>query len=175
MGNGRDDSVMDLVYVKPRSFDRSKTETIAAEVETMNDRLRKDERKYILIGPGRWGTRDRWLGIPVNFSQISNSRVIVETALEDFQVDSSLGSHFFHNVTSMNIGYFTIPLKSETAMIDWDWLDRQEAANETQFVKHIRFEAPFKILMDGTKSASLIVKPGLDLAESTHYDDPVGK
>lgn len=95
MGNGRDDSVMDLVYVKPRSFDRSKTETIAAEVETMNDRLRKDERKYILIGPGRWGTRDRWLGIPVNFSQISNSRVIVETALEDFQVDSSLGSHFF--------------------------------------------------------------------------------
>jgi len=175
MGNGRDDSVMDLVFVKPRSFDRSKTETIATEIETMNDRLRKDGRKYILIGPGRWGTRDRWLGIPVNFGQISNSRVIVETALEDFQVDSSLGSHFFHNVTSMNIGYFTVPWKQEASLIDWEWLERQDATHESEFVKHIRFDLPFKILMDGTKGASLIVKPGLDISESPHYDDLIGE
>ncbi len=117
-----------------------------------------EDRKYILIGPGRWGTRDPFIGIPVNWSQISNAKVIVETSLEEFPLDASLGSHFFHNVTSMNVGYFSIQHDSSTSFIRWDELEKQEVIEETGFVKHIRFKEPVCIMMDGKKRISIILK-----------------
>jgi hypothetical protein len=99
----------DVVWVDPRRFERSATVAIAAEIEELDKEMRALGRRYVLVGPGRWGTRDRWLGVPVAFTQISMARVIVEADLPEFKVESSLGSHFFHNVTSMNIGYFTVP------------------------------------------------------------------
>jgi len=117
-----------------------------------------ENRKYILIGPGRWGTRDPFIGIPVNWSQISNAKVIVETSLEEFPLDASLGSHFFHNVTSMNVGYFSIQHDSPTSFIRWDELGEQEVVEETGFVKQVRFTEPVCIMMDGKKRISIILR-----------------
>ena len=117
----------------------------------------KEDRKYILIGPGRWGTRDRFLGIPVNWSQISNAKVIVETSLDNFPLDSSLGSHFFHNVTSMNIGYFSVIHNSKSDFIRWDVLENCTLVDETEFFKHVRFSEPLKVVMDGKKKTSAII------------------
>lgn len=159
MGNGLDTTITDIVYVDPDTFDRSKTEEIALEIEEVNEKLKLLGRRYVLIGPGRWGTRDRWLGVPVSFGQISNARVIVETALKDFQVDSSLGSHFFHNVTSMNIGYFTVPYKRDDSFIDYDYLKSMQCVSKGKSVIHLTSENPFIILMDGKNSKSIIKKP----------------
>ncbi len=135
-----------------------RTREIAAQIEQFNRKLVTEDRKYILIGPGRWGTRDPFIGIPVNWSQISNAKVIVETSLEDFPLDASLGSHFFHNVTSMNVGYFSIQHDSSTSFIQWDELKQQELVEETEFVKHIRFKEPVCIMMDGKKRISIILE-----------------
>ena len=159
MGNGKVDDVTDLVYVDPDTFDKMQTREIAAQIEQLNRKLVSEDRKYILIGPGRWGTRDPFIGIPVNWSQISNARVIVETSLEEFPLDASLGSHFFHNVTSMNVGYFSIQHDSGTSFIRWDELTGQELVEETAFVKHVRFKKPVCIMMDGKKRISIILNP----------------
>ena len=158
MGNGKIDDITDLVYVDPESFDHMKTKEIASQIEQFNQKLVKEDRKYILIGPGRWGTRDPFIGIPVNWSQISNAKVIVETSLEDFPLDASLGSHFFHNVTSMNVGYFSIQHNVATSFIQWDELSKQELIEESSFVKHIRFKEPVCIMMDGKKRISIILR-----------------
>jgi hypothetical protein len=156
MGNGQIDNISDVVYVDKNSFDKSKTKEIAIEIEQMNKEMIKAKRKYVLIGPGRWGTRDPWIGIPVNWTQISNAKIIVETSLEDFPLDASAGSHFFHNVTSMNVGYFSIQHHSAKCMINWDVLDEQETIKQATFIKHIRFNEPLLIKMDGKKRISLI-------------------
>ncbi len=122
MGNGRVDDIVDLIYVDPDKFDKMHTKEMAVQIEQLNEGMVEEDRKYILIGPGRWGTRDPFIGIPVNWSQISNAKVIVETSLEGFPLDASLGSHFFHNVTSMNVGYFSIQHDSGTSFIRWDEL-----------------------------------------------------
>ncbi|MEA3462741.1 MAG: pyruvate, phosphate dikinase, partial [Bacteroidota bacterium] len=158
MGNGKVDNITDLVYVEPELFDKMKTREIAAQIEQFNQKLVKEDRKYILIGPGRWGTRDPFIGIPVNWSQISNARVIVETSLDEFPLDASLGSHFFHNVTSMNVGYFSIQHNSSTSFIRWDELRGQKVIEENGFVKQIRFKEPVCIMMDGKKRISIILK-----------------
>jgi hypothetical protein len=128
------------------------------ELEKLNNKMRSENRKYILIGPGRWGTRDRWLGIPVVWTQISNAKIIVEAGLKDFHVDASLGSHFFHNITSMNIGYFNIPYGSGNGFIDWDWLKSKRSAATTPHFVHVSFDKPLVVLMDGKKSVSMIYK-----------------
>ncbi|MCK5136255.1 MAG: pyruvate, phosphate dikinase [Bacteroidales bacterium] len=158
MGNGKVDDITDLVFVNPDTFDKLKTREIAAQIDQLNRKLAGEDRKYILIGPGRWGTRDPLIGIPVNWSQISYAKVIVETSLEEFPLDASLGSHFFHNVTSMNVGYFSIQHDSSTSFVQWDTLNRQKLIEETEFVKHIRFREPVCILMDGKKRISIILK-----------------
>jgi DNA-binding NarL/FixJ family response regulator len=157
MGNGRDSGVTDVVWVDPRSFDRAATVAIASEIEELDRELRALGRRYVLIGPGRWGTRDRWLGIPVAFTQISMARVIVEADLPEFKVESSLGSHFFHNVTSMNIGYFTVPWHGE-GYIDWDWLYAFEPERRTAHCSWTRLPAALEILMDGRKSHAVVRK-----------------
>ncbi|MCD4711177.1 MAG: pyruvate, phosphate dikinase, partial [Bacteroidales bacterium] len=158
MGNGKVDNITDLVYVDPKDFNKMKTREMAAQIEQFNRKMVAEDRKYILIGPGRWGTRDPFIGIPVNWSQISNARVIVETSLDEFPLDASLGSHFFHNVTSMNVGYFSIQHDSSTSFIRWDLLGEQEVVEEAGFVKQIRFKEPVCIMMDGKKRISIILR-----------------
>ena len=151
--------VRDLIYVDPERFDRSRTVKMTQELEQLNNRMKREDLRYILIGPGRWGSRDPWLGIPVNWNHISNVKVIVETELPDFKVDPSLGSHFFHNVTSMNIGYFDVPTGSSSNFIDWQWLRSQPCLNEGEYFLHLRFEDPLVVKMDGRKRISVVFKP----------------
>jgi hypothetical protein len=117
----------------------------------------REKREYILIGPGRWGTRDPFLGIPVVWSQISNARVIVEVSLANFPLDSSLGSHFFHNVTSMNIGYFSVLNTSPTDYVKWDIMNTCEIVQSTKYLKQARFAQPLQVLMNGKQKTSVII------------------
>ena len=158
MGNGRIDDLTDVVYVRRDHFDHMKTKEIVDEIEILNRKLLTNQRNYILIGPGRWGTRDPFIGIPVNWSQISGAKVIVETSLADFPLDASLGSHFFHNVTSMNVGYMSIQHNSLNEFVKWDYLEKQELIEETHYLRHIRFRDSVCVVMDGKKRISVIYK-----------------
>lgn len=157
LGNGKIEDIQDVIFVDNTTFSKLKTIEMAAEIEQLNNQMIKSDRPYILIGPGRWGSRDRFVGIPVNWSQISNAKVIVEVSLENYPLDSSLGSHFFHNVTSMNIGYFSVLHTSATDFVRWDVLKKQKIVSETKYFKHIRFNKPLKILMDGKIKTSAIM------------------
>jgi hypothetical protein len=159
MGNGKIDGLRDLIYVDPERFDRAGTVRMTRELERLNSGLREEGRNYVLLGPGRWGSRDPWLGIPVNWNHISNAKVIVEAELPDFKVDPSLGSHFFHNVTSMNIGYFDVPVATPGCFIDWEWLKSRRAQTETEHFVHLRFSEPIVVKMDGRRRVSAIFKP----------------
>lgn len=156
MGNGIIQDVYDLIYVDPTLFDKIKTLEMTYEIEELNKMMVAENRKYILIGPGRWGTRDKFIGIPVNWPQISNAKIIVETSLEGFPLDASLGSHFFHNVTSMNVGYFSVQPELSSSYIKWDFLTQQTVINQTTYFKHLQFEYPLIIRMDGKKRISMI-------------------
>jgi hypothetical protein len=157
MGNGLISSIRDVIYVDPEKFDKGMTENMAQEIDALNKMMIKENRQYVLIGPGRWGTRDRWIGIPVDWPQISNAKVIAETSLEDYPLDASSGSHFFHNVTSANVGYFSIQPEKSGSYINYDILKHQKLIGQTSFFRHIRFEEPLKIMMDGKKRKSVIV------------------
>lgn len=156
MGNGSIESIRDVVFVKTENFDKTRTEEIIPEIEALNAEMVQNNKRYILIGPGRWGTRDRFIGIPLVWTQISNVRVIVEISLPEFPLDASLGSHFFHNVTSMNVGYFSIKHDSATDFIDWEKLKQQKIIHDKKYITHIEFEEPLTIVMDGKKRTSLI-------------------
>ncbi len=156
MGNGRVDEIRDIIYVKPEKFDKTRTKEIIPEIEAINAEMVEKQRKYVLIGPGRWGTRDRFIGIPVAWPQISNAKVIVEMSLPEFPLDASLGSHFFHNVTSMNVGYLSIQHDSNTDFIDWEKLNLQKVISDREYIRHVEFEDALTIIMDGKKRTSLI-------------------
>lgn len=156
MGNGRITDLYDVVYVEPERFDKLKTEKIRDEIEEINAEMADKERKYILIGPGRWGSSDRFIGVPVNWSQISNARIIVEMSMEDFPLDASLGSHFFHNVISMNVGYFSVKHNDLIDYINWEKLQETEVVHEKKYIRHVRFNKPLEVIMDGKKRASII-------------------
>lgn len=156
MGNGVINDITDIVYADPALCSNMKTQEMAEEIDNINRKMLHENRKYVLLGPGRWGTRDRFLGIPVKWPQISNAKVIVEYSFPKFHVDASLGSHFFHNVTSMNIGYFSIDQESEEESIAWDKLKKQKLIEKGSFFRHIRFEKPLLIRMDGRKRMAVI-------------------
>lgn len=156
MGNGLVSDITDVIFVDPKDFDKSKTNEMVLEIEALNKLMKSENRKYVLIGPGRWGTRDRWIGIPVNWPQISNAKVIVETSLEGYPLDASSGSHFFHNVTSMNVGYFSVQPELGDSFIDYDFLNRQELVNKTSYFRHVRFSSPLSIKMDGRKRLAVM-------------------
>lgn len=158
MGNGKVDSIRDIVYVRKEHFNKMKTKEIVLEINRINKKLLSEKNKYMLVGPGRWGTRDPFIGIPVGWADISGARIIVETSLPDFPLDASLGSHFFHNVTSMNIGYMSIQYSSVNEFIDWDYIESQKVIEETQYLRHVRLKEPMCILMDGKKRISVIYK-----------------
>jgi len=156
LGNGKIDTITDVIYVDLAKFDKSKTKLMAEEIEALNSKMIAENRQYVLIGPGRRGTRDPWIGIPVNWPQISQAKVIVETSLVNFPLDASSGSHFFHNVTSADVGYFSVQQEMSTGFINWDILDNQELIDKTTFFKHVRFNKAITIKMDGKKRLSLI-------------------
>ena len=157
VGNGKIREISDVIFIDREKFSKMKTPQMAEEIEYLNNLMIEEDRQYVLIGPGRWGSRDRFVGIPVNWSQISNAKVIVEVSLDNYPLDSSLGSHFFHNVTSMNIGYFSVKHSSTTDFVAWGLLERQKIIHETNFFKHVRFKKPFSILMDGKQKTSVIL------------------
>ncbi len=156
MGNGIVDNIRDVIYVKPEAFDKLRTKEMAREIALLNRKMNEQGKEYVLIGPGRWGTRDHFTGIPVLWSHISKARIIVEMGLPDFPLDSSLGSHFFHNVTSMNVGYFSVPCNGREAKINVDILNEQKVIEESEFIRHIEFDHDLKILMDGRNRQALI-------------------
>ncbi|MEX0987296.1 MAG: PEP/pyruvate-binding domain-containing protein [Bacteroidales bacterium] len=157
MGNGKIDNISDVVFIKREVFDKFRTREIASEISVLNNKFRAAKRDFILIGPGRWGTADPLIGIPVTWSDISQAKVIIETSMEDFPLDASLGSHFFHNVTSMNVGYFSIQHDVDTSFIQWDMLEGQLVVEETTFLKHVEFPNKLSVLMDGKKRVSAVL------------------
>jgi hypothetical protein len=163
MGNGLNTEVRDVIFIAPEDFDKTATEAMAEEIEKINEKMLAKEEHYVLIGPGRWGTRDRWIGIPVKWHQISNAKVIVETSLDNYQLDASSGSHFFYNVTSRNTGYFTIQPELGNGFINYDKLLKQPVVYKGKYFTHVRFEQPFNICMDGRKRIYVI------------YEDDPGK
>lgn len=158
LGNGVIGGIRDAIYVKPRAFDAACTREIATEISALNEQLKREGRPYLLIGPGRWGSSNRWLGIPVSWPQISAARIIIETTLDNFIVDPSQGSHFFHNLTAVGTAYFTVNQRLGGGFIDWNWLDAQPAARETQYLRHVRTEIPLEARIDGRTSHAAVLK-----------------
>jgi len=156
MGNGKIESIYDVVYVDPEKFDKLKTKQIAQEIGLINREFEALGKEYILIGPGRWGSRDPFTGIPVFWANISKAHIIVEMGLPDYQIDASLGSHFFHHVTSMNVGYFSVPHNAPNTKLKMEVLKHQKLIRETEFVKHVEFNKPLTILMNGRERKALI-------------------
>ena len=159
LGHGIVGDVQDIIYVKTGAFNSSNNQLIAYEIEKMNRSFTDQEKGYVLVGPGRWGSSDSWLGIPVKWPHISNARVIVECGLENYRVDPSQGTHFFQNLTSFGVGYFTVnPFKGD-GWFDEAFLNAQPAVEETEYLRHVRFDAPITIKMDGKKSLGGVLKP----------------
>ena len=159
LGVGRIADIADIVVVRRDTFDRARTLEVAAEIGRVNARLQAAGRPYLLMGPGRWGTADRWLGVPVSWSQISGARTILECDLADLSVEPSQGTHFFHNMTSLGIGYFTVRERMG-GTIDWDWLEALEPAEDSGGVRHYALAAPLEVLIDGRTGAGVILKRG---------------
>lgn len=159
LGHGVTSTIKDVLYVKHECFDSSKTFSIAKQIEIVNESLAEDGRQCILIGPGRWGTQDHWLGIPVYWGQISQAKIIVETDLADFRVKPSQGTHFLQNIIAQGVGYITIPYNSSDCFVDWAWLSRQHVISETEFIRHIRLDDCFVVMIDGKTRKAIIKKP----------------
>ncbi len=163
LGHGIVDDVCDVVYVKAgEDFTASDNPAIAMEVERINRKLVAESRPYVLVGPGRWGSSDPWLGIPVKWPHISGAKIIAETVLKNYRVDPSQGTHFFQNLTSFGVGYFTISAFNGDGLFRKDVLDAMPAVEETRLVRHVRFDAPLRILMDGKKQEGVVMLPAGD-------------
>jgi len=159
LGNGIIDDVHDIVMINPDKFNRAKSQDVADEIGRLNAQLVAENKPYLLIGVGRWGTLDPWLGIPVRWDQISGARAIVEAEFKDLMVTPSQGSHFFQNLTAFMIGYFSIDSVQHEGYIDWEWLLGQTANRETEFIRHMQFDAPILIKMNGHRNKGIILKP----------------
>ena len=160
LGNGVIKDIHDIVVVDIQQFERSRAKDVAAEVSLFNSDLIFRKRPYVLIGVGRWGSLDPWLGIPVTWDQIAGASVIVESGFKDFNVTPSQGSHFFQNITSFRVGYFTVNSFTHLGYIDWDWLREQSAAEELRFTRHLQFDEPIVAKINGRKNIGIILKPG---------------
>jgi CheY-like chemotaxis protein len=159
LGNGVIDEIYDVVYVDYHLFERSKSKEVAAEVNKFNTKLVSEKRPYLLIGVGRWGSQDPWLGIPVNWDQISGAKAIVETSFKDFMVEPSQGSHFFQNITSFMVAYFSVNSFKNSGFMDWDWLSKQKSEEEMKYTRRLRFSKPIVIKMNGQENKGIILKP----------------
>ncbi|MBI9109110.1 MAG: hypothetical protein JEZ04_20365 [Spirochaetales bacterium] len=159
LGNGVIDDIYDIIFIDPDKFDKTETREMVEEINSLNTMMKEQGKEYILIGPGRWGTRDRFLGIPVIWSQISKAKIIVEVGLEDYNIEPSQGTHFFHNVVALNIGYFYVKYqKKAESFIDWNHIKSVEGATKYKYFVHIASCKPFKVIMDGKNHRSMICK-----------------
>lgn len=156
MGNGKLENIRDIIYIDIDKFDKMKTGEMAQEIRVLNEKMKEQGREYILIGPGRWGTRDKSTGIPVDWAHISSAKVIVEQGLPNFPLEASLGSHFFHNVISMNIGYYSLQPNDARGTIAYKHLQEKQAVEETTYFRHLQFRKPLTVLMDGKTQEILI-------------------
>tara|TARA_R110001583_G_scaffold103870_1_gene251197 strand:- start:9724 stop:12756 length:3033 start_codon:yes stop_codon:yes gene_type:complete len=163
LGNGTYDYIRNFVYVKPETFNPANTRQIASAVEKINKKFSQQDEQYILVGPGRWGSSDPWLGIPVIWAQISSAKIIVEAGLNNFRIDPSQGTHFFQNLTSFNVGYFTINPFMEDGFFDLDYLNKQEACHEDEYLRHICFKDPLTIIIEGKNNKAAIYKSGFKI------------
>ncbi|MCL1938883.1 MAG: phosphoenolpyruvate synthase [Candidatus Azobacteroides sp.] len=159
LGNGIINDVFDIIYVKTAGFNAANNPLIAVEIEKLNKQLTEEGKTYILVGPGRWGSSDPWLGIPVKWPHISSARLIVESDLENYRIEPSQGTHFFQNLTSFGVGYFTIHPYLNEGVFDEAFLNSQPAVMETSFVRHVRFEKPMIIKIDTKKNIGVVMKP----------------
>ena len=159
LGHGRIHDVRDVIVVDSHRFERQRSREVAFEVAHLNAKLSAENRPYLLIGVGRWGSTDPWLGIPVAWDQISGARVIVESGFHDFRVAPSQGSHFFQNLTAFQIGYFTVNPDAGEGFIDWQWLREQAAVEEHGCVRHLQFASPIVVMMNGKLGRGMILKP----------------
>ncbi len=159
LGNGRIENLYDAVVVDSQRFERSRSQEVAKAVAHFNGLLGAENRPYLLIGVGRWGSNDPWLGIPVEWDEISGARVIVEAGFRDFRVMPSQGSHFFQNLTAFQIGYFTVNPDAGEGSVDWEWLSQQASVDEDGCVRHLRFDAPLRVIMNSRQSQGIIFKP----------------
>ena len=158
LGHGVSDDIVDVVYVKTdENFTASDNPVVAMEVERINKKFLADGKNYVLVGPGRWGSSDSWLGVPVKWPHISAAKLIVETTLKNYSVDPSQGTHFFQNLTSFGVGYFTIDENKGMGFFRKEILDAMPAVEETPHVRHVRFSKPLHIMMDGMKQEGLVI------------------
>ncbi|KAA6311110.1 hypothetical protein EZS27_037703, partial [termite gut metagenome] len=159
LGHGIVDNIYDIIYVKTDGYSASNNPAIADEIEKLNRRFLDENKNYILIGPGRWGSSDSWLGIPVKWPHISAARIIVEAGLTNYRVDPSQGTHFFQNLTSFGVGYFTINAYMNDGIYNQAFLDTQPAMEETKYLRHVHFDSPVMIKMDGKKKQGIVTLP----------------
>jgi len=159
LGNGRIRDLRDVVVVNFHRFERARSQEVAEGVAQLNAKLSDSGTPYLLIGVGRWGSNDPWLGIPVKWDEISGARAIVEAGFRDFRVTPSQGSHFFQNLTAFQAGYFTVNPDAGEGFVDWEWLATQPAVEEYGCVRHLRFENPLVVVMNGKTSRGMIFKP----------------
>ena len=170
LGNGTYDYITDFVYVKPETFDPANTQKIAESIESLNKEFVESGKYYILAGPGRWGSSDPWLGIPVIWPQISSAKIIIETGLNDYRIEPSQGTHFFQNLTSFRVGYFTVnPFKGD-GFVDFDYLNQQDVCFENDYLKHIKFNTPLQVVIEGAKNKAAIFKEGYK-EQNTHINN----
>lgn len=159
LGNGKIDDIYDFIYVKPETFNSLESKTIGEEISKINDKFIKEHKNYILVGPGRWGSSDPSLGIPVKWAHISQARLIVESGLENFRIDPSQGTHFFQNLTSFRVGYFTINPYINDGFYNLDYLNEKKTYFENHYIRHIRFDKPAQIQIDGKNNKGIVLKP----------------
>lgn len=163
LGNGIIRNLVDVVYIRPQEFDPAKNKETVGMIEEINARFLKEKKNYILIGPGRWGSADPWLGIPVRWPQISAARLIIESGLDNYRIDPSQGTHFFQNLTSFRVGYFTINPFIKDGYFDLPLLDSLPAVFENEVVRHVRFDNPLTVMIDGKQNLGVVLKPGVDI------------
>ena len=159
LGNGRIENLYDIVVVDSHRFERSRSQEVARSVAHFNASLSAENRPYLLIGVGRWGSNDPWLGIPVEWDEIAGARAIVEAGFRDFRVTPSQGSHFFQNLTAFQVGYFTVNPDAGEGSVDWQWLAEQPAVEEQGCVRHLQFTQPLRVVMNSRTSQGVIFKP----------------
>ena len=159
LGDGVIANIRDVVYVDINRFERSASKEVAEEIGQFNEKLTSTNTPYVLIGVGRWGSADPWLGIPVTWDQISGARVMVETSFKDFRVTPSQGTHFFQNLISFRIGYFTVNSDLRSEFLNWRWLNDQPSAGDRKYSRHLHFDAPLTIKMNGRINRGIILKP----------------
>jgi hypothetical protein len=159
LGHGITDNVRTVLYVKPQGFNSLNNTKLAEEIEGLNRMLIERDEPYILIGPGRWGSSDPALGVPVRWPQIAGARLIVEAALPGYRIEPSQGTHFFQNLTSFGVGYFTVDSSADNGYYDVDYLNAMKADYESDGLRLVRFDEPLRIAINGRKSKGIVMKP----------------